>query len=98
MAVTESLAGNCDRLFSPFYFMVFIKGQIAWNKTNLWKECIVCKKNFRAIPSRFKLVKCCSFECVNLNKKGLTPWNKGVKWSEEHKEKLRKPHIIGEAM
>jgi hypothetical protein len=31
----------------------------------------------------------------NKYRQGLTPWNKGIPWSDGVKEKMRKPHMLG---
>jgi hypothetical protein len=43
--------------------------------------CVICKKIFHVKPSRFKRgnVRCCSFECKNIYKKGIPSPNKGKK-------------------
>jgi hypothetical protein len=39
------------------------KGRTAWNKTNIFLNCVVCGKKFRTIPSKIKRV--CGIVCRN---------------------------------
>lgn len=60
------------------------------------KECLSCSNKFIAILSEIRRNggKYCSRTCSYKR----TPWNKGVPWSEEVKEKLRgpRPNTLGE--
>lgn len=49
----------------------FKKGNISWNKKEkIIKKCLICKNEFKVIPSRKERAKYCSKECLNkANKK-----------------------------
>lgn len=38
--------------------------QKAWNKTDLYKICVICGKRYKVTPSRFEISKCCSRKCL----------------------------------
>ena len=73
--------------------MVFVKGQLAWNKGKYEKEFIVCKncgKKFKPKkPYLIKQVKFCSHKCYSEFIKGLPSLNKGRKHTEQAKKNMR---------
>ena len=77
----------------------FKKGQVPWNKQEKIEKTCKCGNIFHVTKSMLR-IKSCSISC---GKKGKTPWNKGTKglmniwnkgkkWSQEHKQKLRIAH------
>ena len=50
-------------------------------QTSLTPQCFKCGKTFHTFPSRLKkgLGKYCSKKCFYLERKGISPWNKGLK-------------------
>lgn len=44
-------------------FGQFEKGIIPWNKQTIYKNCIICDKEFEMSPCRKNRIKCCSKKC-----------------------------------
>lgn len=69
----------------------------AWNKTEIYKNCLVCGNKFKVISCRLETNKLCSKECFNKNKSkysgenssnwqgGITPINNTIRGSLEYK-------------
>lgn len=57
------------------------------------KKCLHCGKEFKTRGKRDITGKYCSLACRDLAKKGKPTWNKGIKLSQEHIDKLVKSHI-----
>jgi len=67
------------------------RGKISWLKGKRFgiiKNCLFCKNSFY-VPQSNKNKKFCSYLCYWKNKIGKTSWNKGIPWTEEHKQKLK---------
>lgn len=47
----------------------FKKGQPAWNRQNLYSECVVCNKNYRTNKSSLNKRRCCSKSCSIIYRK-----------------------------
>src|SRR3990167_9846704 len=56
------------------------------------KICLNCKKAFEIYPYRERTAKYCSKKCLGESKIGKPSHRKGIKLSEEHKEKLIESH------
>lgn len=71
----------------------FKKGVIPKNKTNLFKQCLVCSKDFKYIKSREEIARFCSRECFGKSRVGYVPksaFKKG-KMSGENNPMYGKP-------
>lgn len=70
----------------------FKKGHISLNKKDKIRKVCSCGKEILTYPCLKETRKFCSRKCSDLSRKGMTPWNKDMKMSEEHCEKLSQAH------
>ena len=83
---------NINKYKRYIYFMVFGKGlqKVAWNKgkinkvIQIWLICELEHKEWPTVKPKY-----CSRICYYKSKKGKRAHNKGKKWTEEQKLKLK---------